>query len=328
MAAAGAGLPGCRSSSAREVVAYVALDSEFSRPILEAFQRRTGIAVRPVFDLESTKTVGLANRLIAERDRPRCDLFWNNEILHTLRLEREGLLRPFAPAGVESIPASFRDRDGKWYGFAARARVLIVNTERMGRPEDYPRSIMALAERRWAKRCGIARPLFGTTATHAAVLLARWGRDRAAAFFRQVREHAVVLAGNRQVAESVARGELDFGITDTDDAVVQHAKGHPVRLIFPDQGPQQEGTLLIPNTVALLRGAPHAANGEALAEYLLSTEVERRLAAGRSAQIPLRPDSSKTHPLIPRKFKVMEVDFDAAAAVWHETVSLLERLFA
>ena len=46
------------------------------------------------YDDESTKTVGLTNVIIQEAGRPRCDVFWNNEILNTLRLEEKGLLEP------------------------------------------------------------------------------------------------------------------------------------------------------------------------------------------------------------------------------------------
>jgi hypothetical protein len=112
-----------------EVVVYTALDRQFSEPILADFTRRTGIKVRSVYDSESTKTIGLVNRIRAERVRPRCDVFWNNEILNTLRLKSEGRLQPCQPAQAEHYPARYRDPEGYWHGFAARARVIIVNTE-------------------------------------------------------------------------------------------------------------------------------------------------------------------------------------------------------
>src|SRR3972149_2269720 len=68
---------GCWSSTGREVVVYTALDSEFSQPIFDDFTTVTGIAVRPKFDTESTKTVGLTEAILAERGRTRCDMFWN-----------------------------------------------------------------------------------------------------------------------------------------------------------------------------------------------------------------------------------------------------------
>src|SRR3954447_10008991 len=108
-------LIGCRRESAPEVVVYSALDQEFSQPIFEAFTRRTGIVVRAKYDAESTKTVGLVQTILAERDRARCDLFWNNEIINTYRLEKAGLLRAYRSPAAANYPASAYSPDGLWY---------------------------------------------------------------------------------------------------------------------------------------------------------------------------------------------------------------------
>ena len=97
-------LTGCWTSSGPEVVVYTAQDEEFAKPIFADFAGTTGIAVRPKFDAESTKTVGLANEIIEEAGRPRCDLFWNNEILLTLRLGRQGLLDVYRPKIAAALP--------------------------------------------------------------------------------------------------------------------------------------------------------------------------------------------------------------------------------
>src|SRR5690606_9542611 len=106
------------------------------------------------------------------------DLFWNNEILNTLRLERQGLLRAYKAPAAPDYPASMQSPKGLWYGFAARARVLIVNTNQLGEGRR-PKSIRDLADAQWYERCAIAKPLFGTTATHAACLFAAWGDEKA-----------------------------------------------------------------------------------------------------------------------------------------------------
>src|SRR5688572_12339641 len=74
-------LCGCDKKSERQVVVYTALDREFSEPLLQDYETGTATKVLAKYDVESTKTVGLVEALIAEQDRPRCDLFWNNEIL-------------------------------------------------------------------------------------------------------------------------------------------------------------------------------------------------------------------------------------------------------
>lgn len=321
-------LAGCDWGSEREVIVYTALDAEFSRPVLEDFTKETGVSVRPKFDAESNKTVGLTQLILQERNRPRCDVFWNNEILNTLRLQQEGLLDVYRPPMAEEYPAAFRSPQGTWYGFAGRARVLVVNTELVPEAER-PRSIRDLADSKWRGRAAIAKPLAGTTATHAACLFAAWGDEEAKKFFRALKANEVnVLSGNKQVATWVAGGQLPFGLTDTDDAIIEIEKGRPVEIVYPDQGEGGLGTLFIPNTLAIIRGGPHPQGARRLVDYLLSRKVEAKLAAGKSAQIPLNPNvDAKVRVETPKTLKPMAVDFEKAAEKWDTAVKFLDAEF-
>ncbi len=320
---------GCWRSTGSEVVVYTSLDSEFSTPILQDFTAASDISVLPKFDVESTKTIGLAEAIVAEKDRPRCDVFWNNEILHTLRLKRLGLLDAYQPPIAEEYPAAYRDSQGYWHGFAARARVLIVNTKLVGK-RDRPTSILDLADPKWRGRTAMAKPLFGTTATHAACLFAVWGDRRAEEFFRKLKHNEIqILSGNKQVAMAVGGGRADFGLTDTDDALEEVAKGMPVAIVYPDQRPDGLGTLFIPNTLAILRGCPHPAAARQLVDYLLSPKVEAMLAAGPSAQIPLNPNvEAPDRVKTPQTVRSMKVDFDAAAEKWDAAAKFLRDEFS
>jgi iron(III) transport system substrate-binding protein len=321
-------LSGCTSEDADEVVVYTALDEGFSRPIFADFEEETGTEVRPKFDTEATKTVGLTQAILAEEARPRCDLFWNNEILNTLRLERAGLLREYRSPAAEAFPAFAKSDNGTWHGFAARARVLIVNTDRLAEGER-PTSIYDFRDSRWKGRCGIAKPLFGTTATHAAVLFATLGEEEAKNFFNDVKENAQVLAGNKQVALAVAAGQLDWGITDTDDAIIEVEGAKPVAIVYPDQDDDEIGTLFIPNTLALIKGSPNPGAAEDLVDYLLQPSVEAKLAEGPSAQIPLNPAvDAELRVESPKTVRPMEVDWNAAADQWDTARAFLTAEFA
>jgi iron(III) transport system substrate-binding protein len=319
---------GCGADEAPEVVVYTALDQDFSEPIFREFTRATGIAVRRKYDAESTKTVGLTNVIIDEAKRPRCDLFWNNEILNTLRLERHGLLRPYKSLAGADYPQNAQSARGFWYGFAARARVLVVNTNRFGE-SGRPKSIRDLADPQWHDQCAIAKPLFGTTATHAACLFAALGDEAAQDFLRDVKGNARIMSGNKQVAQAVASGRLAFGLTDTDDAVIEIENGMPVAIVYPDQADGQVGTLFIPNTLALIEGSPNPHAAEKLLDYLLSSDAERRLAEGPSAQIPLRK-GVRASPRVktPAEVRAMEVDWQAAAEKWEVAAEFLKNEFA
>jgi iron(III) transport system substrate-binding protein len=274
------------------VVVYTSLDQPFSEPILRDFEAATGIKARAVYDVEAAKTTGLVNRLAAERSRPQADVFWSSEYAQTLRLKEDGLLEAYDSPSAKGIPEEYRDAERYWTGFAVRARVIVVNTDLVP-PERFPRSLEDLLDPYWqAGDVGIANPLFGTTATHAAALFAALGPESARSYFERMSERGVrVVDGNSVVRDMVASGELKAGLTDTDDAQVAVDKGEPIAVIYPDQtGGNGLGTLLIPNTVALVKGAPHPEAARKLVDYLLSPEVEAKLARSGSAQMPVRPD--------------------------------------
>ena len=118
----------------------------------------------------------------------------------------------------------------------ARARILLVNKKRLPK-EQWPQSIVDLTDAKWKGRIGMAKPLFGTTATHAACLFAAWGDEKAKDFYDKLKANGVqILSGNKQVAEAVSQGQIDFGVTDTDDAYGEITAGQPVEIIYPDQG--------------------------------------------------------------------------------------------
>jgi iron(III) transport system substrate-binding protein len=311
------------------VVVYSALDQEFAEPVLKRETAAAGISLRAKFDVESTKTVGLANTLIAEAVQPRCDLFWNNEILNTIRLKDRGVLQPFRPSHADEVPAAFKDADGMWYGFAARARILLVNTKLV--PESArPKGLADLVEPGRKGKIGIAKPLFGTTATHAACLFAAWGEEKASKYFRDLKANGVlVFSGNKQVATAVGAGQIEVGLTDTDDAMGEIEAGSPVAIVYPDRSPGELGTLFIPNTLAMIKGAPHADAAGRLADRIVSPEVEVALAEGPSAQIPLLTSTKKPARVeTPATVHPMGVDFREAAGQWDRAAVFLTREFA
>ncbi len=323
-------ITGCVPRAENDVVVYAALDQEFSDPILAAFERstdhETGVVAK--FDVESTKTVGLVNEIIAEQNSPVCDVFWNNEILHTVRLQKLGLLQARKWDVEPGWPTDMIATDGTWCGFAARARVLLVNTQLVDDTNDYPQSIDDLTDPKWSQRCAMARPLFGTTATHFAVLRERNGRDTVLQQLESIRDNAVILSGNKQVALAVSAGTVAWGLTDTDDAIIEKDLGRPVAIVFPDQASDKPGTMRIPNTVAVLKDAPHPVAAGLLVDYLIQPETEDRLAMGDSSQLPLsRTAKFPPRVLPPQPVRWMQVDFEAAASDWTAWAQELQQIF-
>ena len=77
------------------------------------FTQETGIAVKAVYDSEAQKTTGLVTRIIAERGRPRADVFWNNEVAQTIVLKDKGALEAyvgFRTLEADGVPFESDDR--------------------------------------------------------------------------------------------------------------------------------------------------------------------------------------------------------------------------
>jgi iron(III) transport system substrate-binding protein len=277
------------TQSSPEVVIYTSVDQVYSEPVFFEFENRTGIHVRPVYDVEAAKTTGLVNRLIAEKAHPQADVFWSGEIVQTMLLEQEGVLERYDSPSAADIPSRYKSPNGSWTGFGGRGRVLLVNTQRLG-TNPAPKSIYDFFDERYpADSLGIAYPMFGTTSTHAAALYAVLGRDKAQAFFNRLNERGIrVVDGNSVVRDLVANGQLTFGLIDTDDACGAVERGAPVIIVIPDQESNGLGTLIIPNTVAVIAGAPHKQEAEEFMDYLLSQNMEAELVQSGWIHIPVR----------------------------------------
>ena len=322
-AGCGASDPG--SPAAATVTAYVSTDRVFSEPVLRQYERRSGVKVNVVYDTEETKSTGLANRLIAEKDRPQADVFWSNEPVRTLVLKSRGVLTPYRSPGAAGIPAELVDPEGYWTGFSARMRVIAYNTKAVA-ADAAPTSVFDLADARWKGQVAIADPRFGSTSFHVAALYAVAGDARMDDFFRRLKANGVrVVDGNSVVRDLVARGEVKVGLTDTDDVNVAIENGQPVAMVLPDR--DGLGVPMMPNMVSLIAHSPNPQQGQRLIDYLLSADVERQLAQSEAVQIPLHAGvpGPKHIPAI-GTFKPMTLDYAKAASRVEDVTARLAQL--
>jgi iron(III) transport system substrate-binding protein len=304
------------------VVVYVSHDQVFSEPILNDFEKDTGIRVRAVYDTEETRSAGAMNRLIAEKNNPQADVYWANEPFRAEVLRQQGIAAPYLSPNAAEIPEIFREPNGYWTGFAARARVLIVHKD----TEPKPASVLAYADPQWRGKAVIANPLFGTTTTEVAAFFSLWGDERARAFMQQLQDNAVIISpSNGDSADLVARGEFAFSLVDTDDVVSRMKQGQPVEIVYPDQGADGMGVFIVPNAAVLIASAPHPEEGKKLIDYLLSRETEGKLAQSDAAQIPLHPGVAPPPQLQPiESIKVMRANYSEIATKLQEIQPFLK----
>jgi iron(III) transport system substrate-binding protein len=284
-------------SNLAAVTLYCAQDEVFAEPILEEFTTHTGIRVRAVYDSEAVKTVGLANRLLAERAHPQCDVFWGNEELRTRQLAAQGV---------------WREQNG-WAAFGHRSRRIVVNTNLVPLAQA-PRSLLDLTNAAWRGKVALAYPLFGTTATHFAALRQFWGDARWEAWCRALQANQpFVVDGNSVAAKFVAKGEAWAGLADSDDIAAEQQNGGPVVAL-----PMTSETLLIPNTVAVTRNAPHPAAAQQLFEFLQSPAVMQQLIAHQALE-GAAPDEPGVKTLPP--------DWPALLTNLEATTARLKKIF-
>ena len=301
---------GC-NNNINEVVVYTTVDQIFSELVLKEFEEETGIVIKTVYDTEETKSTGVLNRLIAEKDNPQCDVFWSGDPVRTIVLKNKGITTPYRSPAADDIDIVFKDPDYHWIGFSARARVLIYNKNLLT-ADEVPRSIFDLTQEQYRGKVAIANPLFGTTTFHIAALFTAVGDEQAKQFLADLKSNDVVIAtSNGDVKKRVTQGEIACGLTDTDDAHEAIKEGANVGIVFLDQ--QGIGSLIMPNTVNLINHSPHPGNAKKLMDYLLSKETEAKLAKS-CAQMPLHK-GVETPDDIPSLDNIipMKIDYDMTA---------------
>jgi iron(III) transport system substrate-binding protein len=300
---------------------YVAVDSDLAAPVFADFTKATGIRVRAKYRAEFGDVEHLVQTLETEHAAPKCDLFWDNELLGTLQLERADVLRSYSSASTNALPASVNGVAGRspqntWYTIGADARVLVANIHQVAEARR-PESIEDLTDPQWYERVGIAKPLTGPAATHAACLFATWGDAKAKEFFVAVKRTARIFATDREVARAVAAGTLAFGLTSARDALAEQSAGAPIVVIYPDQGDGAIGTLFVPSTVALVNNSPHPEAAAKLLDYLLSADVRQRLATADGSGIAGKEG-----------VRAMPVDLQGVAEGWDSAAEFLQAEFA
>ena len=319
---------GCRRQQpdASKVVVYTSVDQIYAQQVFDLFTERTGIQVLQVTDTEAGKTTGLFNRLLAERDRPRADVFWNGEICRTIELADAGIAGDVSALVPDDLPRRWADPEGRWIAFSLRARVIVYNTYMLER-EDVPTTLEELTAERWRGQVAIAKPLFGTTATHAAALYEVWGEERTDAFFQGLRANrARVVEGNSVVRDMVARGAVPLGLTDTDDCFAGMIDGKPLDFVLPDQ--DGIGTLAIPNSVMIVAGGPNPEAARRFVRFLLEPQVEQSLAFARARQVPVRQTVPRPDDLSRLAgLRAMDVDYGRVAARMGDTARRMEEIF-
>lgn len=302
---------GCQRSETPHpvVVLYTSVDEPYVSPLVKIFTQRTGIEVELRTDAEANKTAGLAERLEAEKSNPQADVYWGNEVFHTIRLAEAGVLEKYTSPSAKDVLDRYKDPRGYWAGVGLRARVIAYRgDERWTKP---PAELWDLTRPEFKGRIVMARPTAGTTGSQVAALYVVWGKEKTEEFFASLHRNEVhLVGGNSIVADEVGRGSYVAGLTDNDDCASTLAEGGKLEVLLPDQ--KGMGTLTMPTTVALVAGAKHPEEARKLIDFLLSAEAEQHLIKSHFAGWSVRNESAE--------LKVMQVDYQEVARVMPQAI--------
>jgi iron(III) transport system substrate-binding protein len=294
---------GCGKQDTNTITVYVSADEQIAREVIDDFITQTGIEVAWVGDTEASKTTGLVTRLRREASRPVADVFWSSENIGTIQLAQEGVFQSCASAVTDAWPEEYRDPSGYWFAFSPRARVIAFDPQVTNIKEmpaywwDYTNAAMA-------------DPRFGTTGTHFAVMAGDSERFEA---FLQSLSSMPLLGGNAATVQAVIDGSTKYAMTDSDDVHAAIARGASIEMFMPRHFEGAGGgTLLIPNTVAMIAACQHPDEAMKFINFMLSDHVATLLARSDSKNIPLQKNVAEQFPALVVN-DPLRVDFIAAA---------------
>jgi iron(III) transport system substrate-binding protein len=312
-----AGSTGCHPKEGNQLLVYCAVDDPPASEIFSEFEKQTGILIVPQYDIESSKSVGLAGKLEAEAQHPRADVWWGSEAFLSVRLANEGILEPYRSPAAADIPDQFKDANGMWTGVGLRARVMAVSGK--SKPPFAITGLHDMLDPRLKDKITLSVPTAGATGAHIAMMYVVWGPDKARAFLRGLHDNGLrVVGGNAEVATEVGLGHFSLGITDSDDITNAIDSGGNLTMVVPDQ--DGEGTLAMPTTVGLVKGTRHEEAAKKLIDFLVSRQVERKLIDRKFARWSVRGGEGGS-------IKAIHVDYAAAAALYARAQQEADAIF-
>ena len=303
------GVAATQANEPREVVVYCGRSQSLVGPLIEQFQRETGIAVKVKYG----STPELAGLIMAEGDRSPADLFWAQDAASLGRLATDGLFAKLPEATLTKVSPRFRSNDGLWVATSARARVLAYSPKRV-RPQDLPKSVFDLTDPRWRGRIGWSP---GNASFQAFVTAMRLVHGDA-----KTRQWLVGLkannprsygAKNMPIIEAIASGEIDVGLCNHYYLLRQKAQNasYPVEQTFLEPG--DIGNLMLVAGLGQLKTARNKDAARKFIDFMLTPHSAQRFFTGDDMEYSV-VDGVPNPPQLPGADKldayVPDVDLD------------------
>jgi iron(III) transport system substrate-binding protein len=216
--------------------------------------------------------------------KPDADIFLGAGAPAHEVLKKEGLIVPYRPKGWDKVPAKWhgmkvKDEADYWTAFAPWIVTNLYNEKvlkklRLPPPKTWNDLLNPIYRGNIVHTLPYAS---GTMHETIEILMQAFGEQEA---WRYLRLLAAQLArfstGSTDTTQLVARGEVPIGVAQPQmNAMAARKDGFPVRDLLPEK------TILVPEAVALLKGAPNEATAKIFLDWLYSMDGQKYVLEGR-----------------------------------------------
>ena len=199
-------------------------------------------------------------------------------------LKKEGLIVPYRPKNWDKVPANWhgmkvKDKDDYWTCFAPWIVTNLYNEKvlkklRLPPPKTWNDLLDPIYRGNVVHTLPYAS---GTMHETIEILMQAFGEEEAWKYLRLLAAQlARFSTGSTDTTQLVARGEVPIGIAQPQmNAMAARKDGFPVRDLLPEK------TILVPEAVALLKGAPNEKVGKIFLDWLYSDDGQKHVLEGR-----------------------------------------------
>jgi iron(III) transport system substrate-binding protein len=274
------------AAAADTLNAYSIWPENWARPMLQEFEKATGIRVNFV---RFSSGEALA-RLIAEKNNPRVDVLFGGPVETFAAGVKEGIFEPYKPPAFAALPARFKAADGSWVAIADDPLVFMTNARflkdnNLKPPASWEdllnpayKNMLQMADARTS----------GTAVTRIFSVLEIYGRDETKAFDYMKKERKQVQLYTKSGGGGtlpVGLGQAAGGIFFIVDALDTKAKGYDVVISFP-----KEGIGTSAEAIALVKGTRNPELGKRLIDWASSPAMQKLFAPHKINFVPAHPE--------------------------------------
>jgi iron(III) transport system substrate-binding protein len=299
------------SAQKTQLTVYTALETDQLKAYQAAFEKANP-NIEIVWVRDSTGII--TAKLMAEKANPKADVIMGVAATSMAIFDKEGMLTPYAPAGLNRISAQYRDPKNPpaWSGMDVWGATICFNTvEAAKRNIPKPETWKDLTKPVYKGQIVMPHPASsGTGFFDVSAWLQLWGEKDGWAFMDGLHENIAqyMHSGSRPCAAAAA-GEYVVGISFEYRANREKARGAPIELVFP-----KEGLGWDLEAIGIAKGTKNMDAAKKLLDWSISDEAMGLYAANFA--IVAVPNLSKPLPNVPANYDKLLVknDFAWAAA--------------